>query len=211
MTAPVPVVVDASWRPVRPALPSRAPAAIATGLLAGAAWGIVARVWMRFISAAPEFTLNGTLGVIGIFAVFGLGQALAAVARRDRWRRGGRLAARGVALATTLPLGLAAGALMLPSTILAAVALARMRMRPRLRLVLALAAFVPTLLQLRQLADELPPWRAGLGWLLMFAIYAPLVLGLAATLRPLDGDDDAADRDAGQSAAAGAAEMRDGA
>lgn len=94
----------------RPDLPATPWAAAVAGLLVGALWGGVARVWMRVISAAHEFTWNGTLGIIGIFAVFGMGQAIVAVARRSAWSRRRQTIARAFALVITLPMGLAAGA-----------------------------------------------------------------------------------------------------
>lgn len=184
MQPPPPVIVAAPFRLPRLALPARAPVAVVAGAGAGLLWGVVARVWMRFISAAPEFTWNGTLGVVGIFAAFGLGQALAAVARRDGWRRGGRWAARVVAIATTVPLGLAAGAPMLPSLVLAAVAVGRTALRWQLRAALGLAALGLAAFQLPPLLDDLAPWRAIVGWLAMLAVYAPLVWALGRSLRP---------------------------
>ena len=129
MQPPPPVIVAAPFRRPRLVLPAWAPAAVAAGAGAGLARGGGGRGWVRLISDAPEFTWNGTLGVVGIFAAFGLGQALAAVARRDGWPPGGRWAARAVAIVTTLPLGLAAGAPMLPSLVLAAVAVGRTTLR----------------------------------------------------------------------------------
>lgn len=116
------------------------------GAAAGALWGVVARGWMRFISAEHEFSWEGTAAIVIIFALFGLGQAAAAVVRRsgrdNRWQ----IAGRTLAIATTLPMGMAAGAMMLPSTIVGAVALGRARIRPLARLALAT---IPTLFVLR--------------------------------------------------------------
>jgi hypothetical protein len=58
------------------------------GLLLGAAWGVLARIWMRLISDDPEFTWSGTLAIIGLSAVLGLGVGLVHAARqsgRTRW------------------------------------------------------------------------------------------------------------------------------
>lgn len=168
----------------RIALPAKAWAAILAGAVAGTVWGVVARVWMRVISAEHEFSVGGTLGIIVIFAVFGLGQAAAAVARRAAWPRRRQIALRAVVIAATLPMGLAAGAQMLPFLLLAAVALGRTDAHRGVRFALAALAAVPTLFVLRQLVDDLDPWRAVLGWTLMLAVYAPLVWALAQSLRP---------------------------
>ena len=65
--------------------------AAVTGLGLGAAWGVAARAWMRWVSTSPEFSWVGTLGIIGVAAVFGTGAGLASAARglagRRRWWR----------------------------------------------------------------------------------------------------------------------------
>lgn len=167
-------------------LPADARFAVLAGGALGALWGVVARVWMRLISAEYEFTVNGTLAIIAIFAVFGLGQAVAAVARRTASTPRRRIAARGVAIALTVPMGLAAGAQMLPALLLAALALGRTNLRRGMRLALWALAAVPALFVLRQLVDDLPLWRAIVGWALMFMVYAPLVWALALALRPFE-------------------------
>lgn len=165
-------------------LPADPRAAILAGALAGAIWGVVARVWMRVISAEHEFSWGGTLGIIAIFAVFGLGQAAAAAARRATWSVRRQIALRVVVVAATVPMGLAAGAQMLPFLLLAALALGRTDLHRGVRFALAALAAVPTLFVLRQLVDDLVLWRAVVGWMLMFAVYAPLVWALAQSLRP---------------------------
>ena len=44
----------------------------ASGAVLGAAWGVLARVWMRTVSTDPGFTWSGTLYVIGAFTGVGL-------------------------------------------------------------------------------------------------------------------------------------------
>jgi hypothetical protein len=55
----------------------------ATGLGLGAAWGVLARVWMRLISNDPEFSWAGTLAILGMAAVLGAGVGVVHVARRS--------------------------------------------------------------------------------------------------------------------------------
>lgn len=64
------------------------PRAAALGAVTGAAWGVLARIWMRLISGNPEFSWTGTLLIIGFAALLGGGVGLAAQARlagRSRW------------------------------------------------------------------------------------------------------------------------------
>lgn len=174
-----------------PSLPAFAPAALAMGAVAGLLWGVVARGWMRLIAHDPAFTWSGTLGIVAIFAIFGLGQASAAVLRRRAAaRRSGpwaMAAVRALALLTTLPMGMAAGALMLPSTLLGGAALA---LPPRLALprrALGATALLLTVLVARQeMAGDLPLWHAVAGWALMLVVYAPLVVALGRSLAPLE-------------------------
>lgn len=166
------------------ALPSSTAGALLAGAAAGALWGVVARGWMRFISADLEFTSGGTVAIVIIFALFGFGQAVAAVIRRSGRGQRAQIAGRIVALATTLPLGMAAGAMMLPFILLAAIARGRTGMRRAGRLAFVFLAMIPPLLVLRQLIEELDLWRAILGWGLMFVVYLPLAWALSAALRP---------------------------
>ncbi len=106
---------------------------IFTGAAVGLVWGVAMRVWMRYISAHPEFSWSGTLFILGASVIVG---SLLGVAW---WRRraGGvgwwRLSALSLVL-----LG-AGGAVMWPSVILGAIGFARPR--PRwLRPLLLLAA-----------------------------------------------------------------------
>ena len=63
------------------------------GLLVGAGWGIAARGWMRLVSREPEFSGSGTLLIVAISAVLGLGMGVSVVARHTTgWRRWMRLA-----------------------------------------------------------------------------------------------------------------------
>jgi len=62
----------------------------ALGLALGAAWGILARMWMRLISTNPEFSWSGTLFIVGLAALLGAGVGLVDAALRtgrSRWWR----------------------------------------------------------------------------------------------------------------------------
>lgn len=65
---------------------------VGAGLLLGAGWGVLARVYMRLVSTDPSFSWGGTLFIIGVSAWFGLGIGVVHAARRRGARRWWRLA-----------------------------------------------------------------------------------------------------------------------
>jgi hypothetical protein len=108
---------------------------VAGGFFLGLTWGVVIRVWMRFISTDPEFSWSGTGYIVGAATVVGTLLGVAALRRL----RGGRGWWRLNGLAV-LALGAAAGAVMIPSVLLAGLAIGRRTWRRWLRLVLILVA-----------------------------------------------------------------------
>ena len=79
---------QAGHRPAGGVVTATLPRAAALGAVTGAAWGVLARIWMRLISGNPEFSWTGTLLIIGFAALLGGGVGLAAQARlagRSRW------------------------------------------------------------------------------------------------------------------------------
>jgi hypothetical protein len=80
---------------------------IGGGALCGFAWGVVARLWMRFISTDPQFTWSGTIYIVVAPTLVGV--TAGAFAARPRWWT------RTLAIGALVPLGMGAGTLMLPS------------------------------------------------------------------------------------------------
>ncbi len=52
------------------------------GFILGVAWGIAARFWMRMISTDPEFSWSGTLMIVGLAGLLGMGVGLIYATRR---------------------------------------------------------------------------------------------------------------------------------
>ena len=86
---------------------------VGAGLALGAAWGALARVYMRLVSTNPEFSWSGTLGILGVAAVFGGTLGFVHAARL----RGGRAWWR-LAVLPGLVLFAGPGALLFPAVLL---------------------------------------------------------------------------------------------
>ena len=109
--------------------------------LAGLAYGVLLRLWMRFVSSDPEFSWSGTLTIVGIFTVLGLMTGLVGLGRRRGWHR--RLVATRIAGGVlALPCFMAAGSLMFPVIVPMALGVARTDWRPSVRLLLVAVGVV---------------------------------------------------------------------
>ena len=89
----------------------------ALGFALGAAWGLLARAWMRLITTDPEFSWSGTLMIIGLSAVLGLGVGVVDAARRT-----GRTSFWTLAVVPGLLLFMSPGMLLAPSFLLGGLA-----------------------------------------------------------------------------------------
>lgn len=118
----------------------RVPVVLAAGAGAGLAWGVAVRLWMRVIAEDPEFTVSGTVFIVGAATIAGLGMAVAHVARRNRWRFGKVASVLGGIL--IVPLGTGAGSILLATVVVGGVALGR----PRIALPVRLAVLAPVVL-----------------------------------------------------------------
>lgn len=86
---------------------------VAAGCALGAGWGVLARIWMRLVSTAPEFSWAGTLLIIGFAALAGGLLGLVHAARRHGRRVWWRLVA-----VPGLVLFLGQGLVLLPALLL---------------------------------------------------------------------------------------------
>lgn len=154
---------------------------VAGGLAVGLAWGVNARLWMRFISDDPEFSWSGTLFIVIGFGVVGLSQGAALFARRATWPRVADTAARVLGFVGLLPLFVAAGALLMPTVVGGGVAVARRNWPRSVRGSITLIALLPVGVVAGQLVDDFgwgPRTLAGLVWLVV--IYGGIVIVVAA-------------------------------
>lgn len=124
MTASTP---NATTRPLSEVGASRQRLAFAarrpvlTGLALGFTWGVLMRVWMRYISTSHEFSWSGTLFIVGATTIVGI---ILGVAHRRR--RAGGAGWWRLSLAALVLLG-AGGGVMWPAVILGGIAIARRR------------------------------------------------------------------------------------
>ena len=146
--------------------------AVGRAALSGAAWGVAARLWMRFISDDPEFSISGTAFIVAAPTVISMFSVLAQ--RCISWSGVARWPARMIAGASTVLLGMGAGMLMLPTLILGGVAYGHPEWPRQLRLTIAVLAAVPVVVVVR----EIPP-----GGRIFLAL--PTYLLLIATIIPV--------------------------
>ena len=168
----------------------RAPAGFVLmgGLAGGLAWGTIARIWMRFISTNVEFTWSGTLFIVIGFGIAGLAQSGAYLGRRAKLARPAMTALRVVAVIALLPLGVAAGASMFPTIILATLALTHHTWPRWLRGIVAAVALFPAVATALSFFDDLSLIRAVVAVIWFLAIYAGIIWAARFSLGPqLDG------------------------
>jgi hypothetical protein len=83
--------------------------AVLSGTGLGLIWGVAARIWMRLISAQPEFSIPGTVAILVITTLFGTFVGLAFAARQHGWQRWGHYVPRSFVVTFFLPFGIAGG------------------------------------------------------------------------------------------------------
>ena len=162
---------------------------MALGVLAAFALGVTARLWMRLISAKPEFTWPGTLGIVIGFAVFGLTESLVALARRRMWRPWAARATRCLGIIGMLPLFVAAGAQMMPTVVFGGLALWRADWPKIARVACGLVAALAVVLVSKGIIDDFG-WsrRALAGVVGLLGLYSVIVWATRPTMtRPVNG------------------------
>jgi hypothetical protein len=143
--------------------------------LTGAALGIVARIWMRFITAHPEFSWEGTRIIVIGFGVMFLGQAGVYLGRRSGVRPSVFVALRVLAIVTLVPLAFGAGGVAFPIIVFAPLAIIRTGWNRWLRLLLGVLALIPGVFVAFTLFSDLSLIRATIGVVWFALIYGILV------------------------------------
>ena len=162
---------------------------ILAAIFGGFALGVIARLWMRWISTDPEFSWGGTLGIIIAFTIFSTTQATIYVLRRRVITRRLTSVIRVVGTFFTLPLFTAAGAVMFPTVILASIAIWRKQMDKKVRISLLIISFVIPIIQIKEIGTDFGWNFVTLGRTLLFIlIYSVVILLLQPTLTPYVGN-----------------------
>ena len=163
---------------------------ILVAVFGGLVLGIIARLWMRWISTDPEFSWGGTLGIIIAFTMFTTTQATIYVLRRRIKTRRLTSVVRSVGAFFTLPLFTAAGAVMFPTVILASIAVWRKKIDKKVRIALLIISFVIPVIQIKDIGSDFGWNFITLGRSLLFIlIYSVVIRLLEPTLTPYVGSD----------------------
>ena len=157
---------------------------IPLGLLAGLLLGIIARAWMRWVSTDPEFSWGGSLGVVIIFGIFGMIQAIVFSYTQKPHQRSRKRVVRAIGVFFSLPLFMAAGAVMFPTVLTASLALWRAKWKKWIRVFLATVSATFTVLVAKsEIVDDFGWSIATIGRLLLFgAIYSLIIRALRSTV-----------------------------
>lgn len=151
---------------------------VLVGVVAGVAWGVLARVFMRLVSTEPAFSWVGTIGIVGVGVVFWASVGLVAAARasgRSRWWR--------LAGVPALLLFAGQGLVFLPGAALVATGLALRATWQRAVLVGAGLGGTYWLLTLLDDEQFLQPRTQSLGFVLAAACTGMLGVGLRQLVR----------------------------
>ena len=142
--------------------------------LAGCAVGAFARLWMRLITAdRPEFTLSGSMLVVGAFGLLGLASGLTH-ALRPAGRGAGVIVRVGAGL-LLIPMFLGAGATMFPTVLFGSLAMHRNLWNRWVRLFCAaLALVMPTIVVIVVATTELT-FGSILGVLMFATTYVTVI------------------------------------
>ena len=162
---------------------------VISGALGGAVLGVVARLWMRWISTDPEFTWGGTIGIVIAFTTFATTQTAIYVLRRRVRTRRFTTAIRGVGIIFSLPLFTAAGAIMFPTVALTSIALWQNKMDRKVRIALYGIGSIIPILQMKEFISNFGWTIATLGRATLFLlIYLIVVMLLKPTISPFTGE-----------------------
>jgi len=168
---------------------------LALGFLGGMTVGVLARVWMRWISTDPEFSWSGSIFIVMSFTIFFTAQSIVAIFRRRVRSRRATTLVRVLGVLLSLPLFSAAGAVMLPTVAIASIVLwtgvlNKFGGKGRVARVvlLALSLAIPINIS-RDIISDFGWTIPTLGRILLFVtIYSIVIIATRPTLKPYFGE-----------------------
>lgn len=160
---------------------------IPLGFFGGLLLGVIARLWMRWISTTPEFSWGGTLGIVIGFGIFGAVQAGVTIYVKNRHGKLRTNLIRILGVVFSLQLFVAAGAIMFPTVLTGALSAWRREFPSAIRLSLAgISVAVAALIIKSEIVDDFGMNFVTVGRiLLMIGIYACIIRALKATVSKL--------------------------
>ncbi len=167
---------------IRPAL------IVPCGALVGIVLGVIARAWMRWISTDPEFSWNGTIGILIGFVVFFTLHATVLFGRRKGWSRRWLTVTRVVAAILSLGIFSAAGAAMLPTVLTASLGLARTDWPRFVRRVLIVLSLVIPFFLVRDIGSDFGWNPITAGRVLLFVLIYHVIISVARITVAPQGD-----------------------
>ena len=152
------------------------PQLVLAGVTGGLVWGILARLWMRLISTDPEFTWSGTIFILIVTTLFGLGVGCAAAGGRSP-RRWVRRVTRVLGAMSLIFLSMAAGSILVASVVPATLALTERRWWKPVRVALLALSLLPAKVIVDGLAEDFSGLKAAIALVLYVGLGAVLVIG----------------------------------
>lgn len=155
------------------------------GFFLGLILGIVARIWMRWISTDPEFSWSGSIFIVGTFTIFFTNQSLVLLLRRRTLGKKRTTLVRTAGIIFSLPIFSAAGGIMFPTVALASVGIWNRQLGLLTRRVLIwLSLIIPIKISFDILSDF--GWTfATFGRILLFVfIYSVVIFATRPTMTP---------------------------
>ena len=151
---------------------------IPLGFIGGLVLGVIARLWMRWISTDPEFTWGGTIGILVGFTLFFTAQSTVFFAVRKAWSRRSTMIARIVALPFSLLLFNAQGAIMLPTVVTGSLAVWRKSWPKWVRVIIGLASLAIPVSVVNGIAEDFGWEIATIGRILLFVLIYGVVIAM---------------------------------
>jgi hypothetical protein len=151
---------------------------------------------MRLISTNPELSVFGTAYILAVPTIFGTVAGLAYVARRGGWARWAQYLCRSLVVVTFIPFGVAGGAPLMLTVLLATVGLTQTAWPRFVRAIPLLLAVAGVVLVSWEIVNDKPGMLAALYVLVYLVLLYPLCIGLSTGLhrsRPTAPNDSIAD------------------